>query len=320
MATYLVTGAAGFIGSNIVKRLIDSGETVVGLDNLSAGFIENLDAVMEHPSFTFIEGDIRDSGCCQKATSGADFVLHQAALGSVPRSIEMPGLYNENNIGGTLNILTAARDNGVKRFVFASSSSVYGESPTLPKEESMIPAPMSPYAIGKIAGEYYCKVFNDTYGLSTVSLRYFNVFGQGQNPNSQYAAVIPKFITGFLSGKAPVIYGDGQQTRDFTYVDNVVQANLSACHASSDAGGKSINIGCGHRITILELATKIKALLGTDIDPEHKPARTGDIRDSLAAIERAKTYLGFSEPISLDEGLLKTVGWYKEKVQHSAAR
>ncbi len=316
MATFLVTGAAGFIGSNLVEELLNRGETVIGLDNFSGGFKENLDWVAHHPKkalFTFVEGDIRDEKNCKELCVNSDYVLHQAALGSVPRSIEFPLMFEENNINGTLKLLIAARDVGVKRFVFASSSSVYGDTPTLPKTENQTPTPKSPYAITKLTGEFLCSVFHQCYGLPTVALRYFNVFGPRQNPNSQYSAVIPKFVTAFRKGEAPVIYGDGQQTRDFTFVKNVVQANLNACTASEASFGKAMNIGCGSRISVKQLAEQMKHIMKSPVDIRYEPARAGDVRDSLADIARAASLIGYSQLIQLDQGLQTTIDWYLAK-------
>lgn len=315
MAHFVVTGCLGFIGSNLVASLLESGEhVVVGLDNLSTGFRDNLSQFYTHPSFTFVEGDIRDLFVCRKVCEGADFVLHQAALGSVPRSLEEPLLYNENNITGTLNMLIASRDANVARFVYASSSSVYGDTPTLPKIETMIPRPKSPYAISKMTCEYYAKVFNDTYVLPTIGLRYFNVFGPRQNPNSQYAAVIPKFITSFLKNEAPVIYGDGEQTRDFTFITNVIAANLNGCTAPLSSCGLAYNIGCGDRISLNLLATEIKELTQSTVTPNYAPARAGDVRDSLADIELSTGGLSITSRVSLRDGLDTTIAWYRDQL------
>ncbi len=315
MPTTLITGVAGFIGSHLAVRLLDLGYTVVGLDNFSGSHPDNLNHLKSHPNyanFTFIEGDIRDQKTCHTAVTGCDYVLHQAALGSVPRSIKEPELYHENNLTGTLNMLLAARDAKVKRFVLASSSSVYGDTPTLPKHEQMPPAPLSPYAVSKLTGEAYCHAFYRAYGLPTVALRYFNVFGPRQNPHSQYAAVIPKFVTACRTDQPIHIYGDGEQTRDFTFVDNVVRANLLACECPESLLGQAINVGCGDRISVNRLATEIQKIIlegkaGKGI--EYFPPREGDIKDSLAAIERL-TQLGVTDPVSLEIGLAKTVAWY----------
>jgi nucleoside-diphosphate-sugar epimerase len=315
MFTTLVTGVAGFIGSHLAVRLLDLGHRVVGLDNFSGSHPDNLMHLKSHPhykNFEFIEGDIRDIATCHRAVSRVDYVLHQAALGSVPRSVKEPVLYHENNITGTLNMLMAARDAGVKRFVLASSSSVYGDTPTLPKHELMPPAPLSPYAVSKLTGEAYCHAFYRAYGLPTVALRYFNVFGPRQNPHSQYAAVIPKFVTACRTNAPIHIYGDGEQTRDFTFVDNVVQANILACACPEDLLGQAINVGCGDRITVNQLARQIQQfILGDNVGKgiTYLPPREGDIKDSLAAIERL-TRLGVTDPVTLEAGLAETVAWY----------
>ena len=314
MSKYLVTGAAGFIGSNLVEELLNQGHEVIGFDNLSTGSRDNLAFVNQMTNgknFRFVEADIRDLNQCHEACKDVDYVLHQAALGSVPRSMEHPALYNDNNITGTLNILIAARDAKVNRFVFASSSSVYGDTPTLPKIETMIPSPKSPYAISKITGEYYCKVFWTAYGLPTVALRYFNIFGKRQSPTSQYAAVIPKFITAYLNNESPTIHGDGEQTRDFTHVRNAIKANLNACHVSEEAFGKHINVGCGDRISLNMLSDKIKQITHSTANPNYTPPRPGDVKDSLASTELAATYLKLSPWVSLEEGLGQTITWYK---------
>lgn len=312
--TYLITGVAGFIGSNICERLLDLGEKVIGLDNFSCGFKENLEFIDSHKNkdnFTFYEGDIRNYEDCTKACQNVDYVLHQAALGSVPRSMEEPLLYHENNITGIVNMLEAAKNNNVKRFVFASSSSVYGDTPTLPKIETMSPRPKSPYAVNKLTGEYYCKLYTQCYGLPTIALRYFNIFGKRQNPKSQYSAVIPKFITAYLKNESPTIFGDGEQTRDFTYVENVIKANLNACQAEESAFGKAMNIGCGHRISLNELAKHIKDITGSSAEPIYEDNRAGDVRDSLASIEEAKTHLNLTDQILLKDGLIDTINYYK---------
>ncbi len=314
MHSFLVTGAAGFIGSNLVDALLSLGHQVTALDNLSNGRADNLADLQNHPEhrqrFRFIEGDIRDAQCAESACEGVDYVLHQAALGSVPRSISEPQLYHDNNVTGTLNMLMAARNAKVKRFVWASSSSVYGDTPTLPKIETMIPQPKSPYALGKLFGEYYSRFFFEEYGLPTIALRYFNVFGKRQDPHSEYAAVIPKFITALRRGESPIIYSDGHQTRDFTHVDNVVSANLKACEAPQSACGKAYNIGCGDRISILELATALQQQLNPTVPIEFRPTRAGDVRDSQASIAAAKSAFGYTPQISLEEGLKITIPWY----------
>jgi UDP-N-acetylglucosamine 4-epimerase len=311
MSKILVTGCGGFIGSNLSSHLLDLGHTVVGLDNFSTGFRENIATLTQHNSFHLIEGDIRHLDTCHQACNGVDFVSHQAALGSVPRSITDPLLYNDNNITGTLNMLIAARDAGVKRFVYASSSSVYGDTPVLPKVETMIPRPKSPYAISKIAAEYYAKVFNDAYGLQTIGLRYFNVFGPQQDPRSQYAAVIPKFITSFLANTSPVIYGTGEQTRDFTYIANVITANINSFFAPETSCGLAYNIGCGDRISLNQLAAEIKSITNSIANPIHEAPRVGDVKDSLADITLSTQNLNLSNRIMLRTGLEHTINWYQ---------
>src|SRR5678816_4258353 len=272
MATYLVTGGAGFIGSNIVDELLKRGARVRVLDNFSTGREDN---VQEFASrVDLIRGDVRDEDAVDRAVKGVDYVLHQAALASVPRSIADPTSNNQVNAQGTLNILLAAKKHGVKRVVYASSSSVYGDSQELPKVESMTPNPKSPYAVAKLAAEYYCRVFGELYGVPTVSLRYFNVFGPRQDPNSQYAAVVPRFVTALRNGQRPVVYGDGLQSRDFTFIDNVVAANLAAC-TEGPGRGEAMNIACGDRYTLLQLLDVIGRLLGVTPDPEFQPARPG---------------------------------------------
>jgi len=307
---YLVTGGAGFIGSHICERLLADGHRVRVLDDFSSGKEENLNAL--GGEVELIRGDIRDLAVVARAMEGVEVVFHEAALGSVPRSVADPLTTHEVNITGTLNVLLAARDAGVRRVVYASSSSVYGESPTLPKREDMTPQPLSPYALSKLAGEHYIGVCKHVYGLEAVSLRYFNIFGPRQDPESQYAAVIPKFITALLEGNRPVIYGDGHQSRDFTYVENVVEANLPAAEAEGVAG-KPFNVACGGRYTLLELLGKLKEIIGSDIEPLHEAARAGDVRDSQAAIEAAQNALGYRVKVDFDEGLRRTVEWYRNK-------
>jgi len=304
MSTYLVTGGAGFIGSNIVEKLVENKEKVRVLDNFSTGKKENLKQVAAN--IDLIEGDIRDLATCQKAMEGVDFCLHQAALPSVQRSVEDPLTTNEVNVNGTLNILFAAKEAAVKRVVYAGSSSAYGNTPTLPKREDMTPNPLSPYAVTKLVGEYYCRAFQATFGLSTVILRYFNVFGPRQDPNSLYSAVIPKFITAMLSGNSPTIYGDGEQSRDFTYIENVVQANLLACKAKG-IEGEIFNIAMGERVIINELIGYIDDLLATSLTPAYAEPRAGDVKHSLADISKAEKLLGYHPKVSFEEGLGKTI-------------
>jgi len=304
MARYLVTGAAGFIGSNIVEELVKRGEDVSAVDNFATGRRANIEDLL--PKIDFVEGDISDRDTAARLVRGVDFVLHQAALPSVPRSVADPMASHQANATGTLNLLLAARDAGVKRFVYASSSSVYGNSPTLPKQEEMPTDPRSPYAVNKLAGEQYCKVFTLVYGLPAVALRYFNVFGPRQDPTSQYAAVIPAFITAMLEGKQPTIYGDGTQSRDFTFVANVVEANLLACEGDR-ADGSAVNIACGERVSLLELVAQINELLGTSIEPVFDPERAGDVKHSLADIRRAESILGYRPRVRFKEGLAITI-------------
>ncbi|RAP31478.1 LPS biosynthesis protein WbpP [Candidatus Marinamargulisbacteria bacterium SCGC AG-414-C22] len=316
MNRYLVTGAAGFIGSHLVEELLNTGNYVIGLDNLSTGNIDNLDFTKNHKNkinFKFIKGDIRSIDTCKEACQDIDFILHQAALGSVPRSIKEPSLYHDNNITGTLNMLIAAKESKVKRFVFASSSSVYGDTPTLPKIETMENHPKSPYAVSKLVGEHYCKLFNELYNLPTVMLRYFNIFGARQNPNSQYAAVIPKFITSFLSNIPPEIHGDGFQTRDFTYIKNVIKANINACTCKKEAYGEPFNIGCGDRISINDLTQTIQRITKSKTNPVYKEKRAGDVKDSLASITKAESLLNLNNIIQLKDGLSETIQWYENE-------
>jgi nucleoside-diphosphate-sugar epimerase len=304
LALYLVTGAAGFIGSNIVEELLKRGESVRALDNLATGRRSNIEPFLD--SIEFVEGSITDDAHLAKAMRGADYVLHQAALPSVPRSVEDPLSAHEANATGTLKVLMAARDAGVKRVVYASSSSVYGESPTLPKREDMPTEPLSPYAVNKLTGEEYCKVFTRIYGLPTVALRYFNVFGPRQDPKSQYAAAIPGIASRMLRGERPILYGDGEQTRDFTYVQNVVSANLLACQRD-EAIGLAMNVATGERISLLELVSILNEVLGTDIEPEFAPPRAGDVKHSLADISLAERALGYRVEVGFKEGLARTV-------------
>src|ERR1051325_5201780 len=279
---YLVTGGAGFIGSHIVERLVRDGQAVRVLDDFSAGKDENLAPFLDR--IEVVRGDIRDVETVKEAMRDVEIVFHEAALGSVPRSVADPQTTHDVNITGTLNILLAARDAKARRVVYASSSSVYGETPELPKHEKMMPQPLSPYALSKLAGEHYISVFKQVYGFEAVALRYFNIFGPRQDPESQYAAVIPRFLTALFEGRQPVIYGDGQQSRDFTYVENVVEANLLASEAEGIAG-RAFNVACGGRYTLLELLGKLKAIIGSTIEPIHEEARPGDVRDSQASIE-----------------------------------
>ena len=304
---FLVTGGAGFIGSNIVIRLVEKGYAVRVLDNFATGSRTNLEQVVD--DIELIEGDIRDFWTVVKATKGVDYILHQAALPSVPRSIDNPLTTTEVNINGTLNILEAARFNEVQRIVYASSSSVYGDTPEMLKSEEMKPMPKSPYAITKLAGEEYCISFYQLYGLQTVALRYFNVFGPKQNPFSQYSAVIPKFISLLKGGRRPTIWGDGTTSRDFTYIENVVNANILA-YEKKEAAGKVINIACQAGFTLNEMVEKLNSILGTNIAPTYGPEKIGDVKHSLADISRARKILGYEPIIDFQEGLKKTIEWY----------
>ncbi|AUN15277.1 MAG: SDR family oxidoreductase [Paraclostridium sordellii] len=311
---FLVTGGAGFIGSNLVEALLNKGCFVRVLDNFSIGKKENLEEFMNHENFELIEGDIRDLETCQKACKDITYVLNQAAWGSVPRSIEMPLLYEEINIKGTLNMMTAARDNGVKRFVYASSSSVYGDEPNLPKVEGREGNLLSPYAITKKVNELYAKNYFDLYGLETVGMRYFNVFGRKQDPHSYYSAVIPKFVSLLLNDEAPTINGDGEHSRDFTYIDNVIEANLRACLAPKEACGKAYNIAYGGRVSLNELYEVLRSLLNKDIKPIYGPNRKGDIKHSNADISSAKTLLNYNPSYSFEDGIKLTIEWYKDNL------
>ncbi len=304
---YLVTGAAGFIGSNIVEELVRRGKQVRCIDNFATGRRENIEPLRK--DVEFIEGDIRHANILQDVMRGVDVVLHQAAIPSVPRSVSDPSTTNDVNVTGTLNILNAARSAGIRRVVNASSSSVYGDSPQLPKHEGMGPNPLSPYAVSKLAAERYCSVFSKIYGLETISLRYFNVFGPRQDPTSQYSAVIPKFIRAIRNGEQPVIYGDGEQSRDFTYVANVVEANLLAAEAGCETG-ISVNCACHERTTLNELVAQINDLLGTSVTPVYENPRAGDIKHSYADISLAEQKLGFKPKIGFRKGLQLTVDWY----------
>ncbi len=312
MATFLVTGGAGFIGSHIVDELVRRGERVRVLDDFSTGKRENLASVAHRVELK--GGDIRDVATVKAAMLGVDYVLHQAALPSVPRSVADPMTTNEVNVTGTLNVLMAAREANVKRVVYASSSSVYGNNPTLPKREDMSTNPLSPYAVSKLAGENYCRAFHQVYGLPMVALRYFNVFGPRQDPASQYSAVIPRFIASLLRGEPPTIYGDGTQSRDFTYVANVVQANLLACHRE-EAVGQVINVACGERYTLLDLCRELAELTGKTFQPTFAPPRAGDVKHSMAAIDRARQLLDYAPDVGWREGLLGTAEWHVGQAQ-----
>jgi len=311
MERYLVTGGAGFIGSNICRRLVQEGTFIRVLDNLSTGKKSNLDDIID--SIEFVEGDMGDEATARRCMKGIDIVLHQGALPSVPRSVEDPAATHRHCVDATFTLLMAARDAKVRRFVYAASSSAYGDSPTLPKVETMSPNPLSPYAAAKLFGEYYCSVFSKIFGLETISLRYFNVFGPYQNPKSQYAAAIPAFVTSILNDRPPTIYGDGEQSRDFTYVENVVEANLLAARAPKTAG-EVINIACGQRITLNEVIRLINRILGKEIRPIYAPPRAGDVRHSLADIQKAQKLIGYKPVVSFEEGLRKAIDWYKKNL------
>lgn len=306
---YLVTGGAGFIGSNLVRHLLAKGEQVRILDNFATGRRENVAELAR--DIECVEGDLRNDADVQRAMVGVHYVLHLGALGSVSRSVLDPMTTHEVNSTGTLRVLIAAREAGVERFVFSSSSSVYGNTPVLPKQEDMTPTPLSPYALSKLTGEHYVRLFHSLYGLATFSLRYFNVFGPRQNPKSQYAAVIPLFVDALQAGRAPVIFGDGEQTRDFTFVDDVIAANLACCRAPAEAAGGVYNVAWGNRISVNELARRIGALLGRDIPPAYQPARAGDVRDSQADATRAHRLLNWQPRVPFDEGLRRTVEWFR---------
>ncbi|WP_373420737.1 SDR family oxidoreductase [Nonlabens tegetincola] len=313
----LVTGAAGFIGSNLCEFLLNNNYNVTGLDNFSNGHRYNIEPFIQHPNFTFIEGDIRDLDTCHRAVAGCDYVLHQAALGSVPRSIKDPITSNDVNVSGFLNMLVACKDAGVKKMVYAASSSTYGDSESLPKVEDKIGRPLSPYAITKFVNELYADVFYKTYGLNTIGLRYFNVFGRKQDPNGAYAAVIPKFTSSLMKKESPIINGDGTYSRDFTYIDNVIQANVKAMLVDSpESENQVFNVAYGDRTTLIELIEYLKKHLSKfdsdirDVVIKHGPNRAGDIPHSLASIEKAKRLLGYEPKFNIDQGLKEAVEWY----------
>lgn len=312
---FLVTGGAGFIGSNLTEALLNKGCFVRVLDNFSIGKRENIEEFINHENFELIEGDIRDIETCQGACKDIEYVLHQAAWGSVPRSIEMPLTYEEINIKGTLNMMVAARDNGCKKFVYASSSSVYGDEPNLPKKEGKEGNLLSPYAITKKTNELYANNFFNLYGLETVGMRYFNIFGKKQDPNSYYSAVIPKFVKLLLNDEAPTINGDGEHSRDFTYIDNAVEANLRACLAPKKASGRAYNIAVGDRVTLNELYGTLKELLNKDLNPIYGEERKGDITHSNADISNARDFLSYNPSYSFNDGIKLTIEWYKENLK-----
>ena len=301
---FLVTGGAGFIGSHLVEHLVGEGHDVVVLDDFSTGKRENLATFR---GVEVVEGSVTDPATCARACRRVDYVLHQAALASVPRSLRDPVATHQANATGTLNVLLAARDAGVRRVVYAASSSAYGNTAELPKHEGMVPRPLSPYAVTKLAGEEYCRAVHASFGVETVALRYFNIFGPRQDPASQYAAVVPKFIVSAMANESPVIYGDGEQTRDFTYVANAVQANMVACSAPAEACGEVFNVGCGARISVNELWRQITGILESKARAQYEPARVGDVRDSLASLDRSRRVLGYEPVVSLENGLQRTI-------------
>ena len=311
---FLVTGGAGFIGSNLCEAILKLGYKVRCLDDLSTGNQENVDLFLSNPNYEFIKGDIKDLETCIKACEGVDYVLNQAAWGSVPRSLEMPIFYCKNNIEGTLNMLEASRIQGVKKFVYASSSSVYGDEPNLPKKEGREGNLLSPYALTKRCDEEWAKLYTMHFGLDTYGLRYFNVFGRRQNPNGAYAAVIPKFIKQLLNDERPTINGDGKQSRDFTYIENVIEANLKACVASHEAAGKAYNVAYGGREYLIDIYNSLTDALGKDIKPIFGPDRKGDIKHSNADISKAKELLGYDPDYDFKKGLNEAIEWYKENL------
>ena len=311
---FLVTGGAGFIGSNLCEAILNLGYRVRCLDDLSTGKYENVELFVDNPNYEFIEGDIKDLNVCMKACEGVDYVLNQAAWGSVPRSIEMPLFYCANNITGTLNMLEAARQSKVKKFVYASSSSVYGDEPNLPKIEGREGNLLSPYAVSKRADEEWAKQYTRHYGLDTYGLRYFNVFGRRQDPNGVYAAVIPKFIKMLINNKRPKINGDGRQSRDFTYIENVIEANIKACLATHEAAGEVYNIAFGGREYLIDIYNGLKEALGVNIEPIFGPERAGDIRHSNADISKAKEKLGYAPDWSFEKGIMAAIDWYRKNL------
>ena len=311
MEKFLVTGGAGFIGSNIAAKLVSQGCFVRVVDNLLTGKKSNLAAILD--KIDFIEADMGDEKVASYAMKGIDVCLHQGALPSVPRSVDDPAATHKHCVDATFTLLLAARDACIKRFVYASSSSAYGDTPTLPKVESMPPQPLSPYAVGKLAGEYYCSVFYKVFGLETISLRYFNVFGPHQDPTSQYAAAIPAFVTAILEDQPPTVFGDGEQSRDFTYVDNVVEANLLAARVKHTTG-EVLNIACGQAVTVNETIDVINELLGKNIEPLYDAPRPGDVRHSLADITLAQQIIGFEPTVPFKQGLQKAIDWYRDNL------
>lgn len=313
-SVFLVTGGAGFIGSNLCEAILKMGYKVRCLDDLSTGKQANVDLFLDDPNYTFIKGDIKDLDTCMAACEGVDYVLNQAAWGSVPRSIEMPLVYERNNIMGTLNMMEAARQQKVKKFVYASSSSVYGDHPVLPKKEGQEGNLLSPYALTKRVDEEFAKLYTKLYGLDTYGMRYFNVFGRRQDPDGAYAAVIPKFIKQLMNDEAPTINGDGMQSRDFTYIENVIEANLKACLASHEAAGNVFNIAYGGREYLIDIYHSLTKALGKDIEPKFGPDRAGDIKHSNADISKAREMLGYDPDYDFDSGLKLAIDWYVENL------
>ena len=313
-SVFLVTGGAGFIGSNLCEAILKMGYKVRCLDDLSTGKQANVDLFLDDPNYTFIKGDIKDLDTCMAACEGVDYVLNQAAWGSVPRSIEMPLVYERNNIMGTLNMMEAARQQGVKKFVYASSSSVYGDHPVLPKKEGQEGNLLSPYALTKRVDEEFAKLYTKLYGLDTYGMRYFNVFGRRQDPDGAYAAVIPKFIKQLMNDEAPTINGDGKQSRDFTYIENVIEANLKACVAPKEATGEAYNIAYGGREYLIDIYYGLTKALGVNIEPNFGPDRAGDIKHSNADISKARRLLGYDPDWSFDRGIQAAIAWYKENL------
>jgi nucleoside-diphosphate-sugar epimerase len=316
ITSYLVTGGAGFIGSHLAEELVRRGNRVRVVDSLITGKRRNLDHI---PGVEFLEGDLAEMAVCERAVQGVDYVLHEAAIPSVPRSVEDPVTSNRSNIDGSLNLLVAARDARVKRLVYAGSSSAYGNTPALPKREDMPPRPLSPYALQKLVAEQYCQMFTRLYGFETVTIRYFNVFGPRQDPSSPYSGVISVFFSALLDGRAPTIYGDGEQTRDFTYVANVVDGVLRACEAPR-AAGEVINVATGHRISLNDLLKTMNSIVGSNVVPRYAPPRAGDVRDSQADVSKAKDLLGYTPTVTLKDGLDKTFEWYRHHGRTAAGR
>lgn len=311
MTDYLITGGAGFIGSNIAAHLVQQGKSVRVFDSFLTGKRDNVRSFAKKAEI--IEGDLRNLDQVRRAVAGVRYILHLAALPSVPRSVEEPILSHDINVTGTLNLLVAARDAKCQRLVFSSSSSVYGDTPELPKREDMMPSPISPYGLHKLTGEYYCRIFWQLYGLETVSIRYFNVFGPRQDPQSQYAAVIPRFITAILKDEPPTVFGDGQQTRDFSHIQNVIEGNLAACVAGKAALGEAFNIACGGRISLLDLIATINRICGKNVEPRFEPPRAGDIKDSQADITKAGKLLNWRPSVDFAAGIQRAVEWYRQQ-------